>query len=158
LANFIQKTKNYLALFEVEYEIGDSLPTASFVDQKGQVQSPARWKEEYYLLEFWSSYCAPCLAQLEQKRALYQKYRYTGFKMLAFSLDEDLDMLNNTLQNAQFPWPVVADLKGWNSAAVNAYKIDSIPFNILVAPDGKVVLKNVDAIRLDSVLKDWKKR
>ena len=158
LATFIQKTKDYLALFEVEYEIGDSLPSASFVDRNGLTQSPAQWKGGYYLLEFWSSFCAPCLAQLEQKRALYQKYRYTGFKMLAFSLDEDPDMLNNTLQNAQFPWPVVADLKGWASKAVNAYKIDSIPFNILVAPDGKVALKNVDAIQLDSVLKDWKKR
>ena len=78
--------------------------------------------------------------------------------MLAFSLDEDPDMLNNTLQNAQFPWPVVADLKGWSSAAVNAYKIDSIPFNFLVGPDGKVAMKNVDAIQLDSVLKYWKKR
>jgi peroxiredoxin len=158
LASFIQKTKDYLALFEVEYEIGDSLPSASFVDRNGLTQSPAQWKGGYYLLEFWSSFCAPCLAQLEQKRALYQKYRYTGFKMLAFSLDEDPDMLNNTLQNAQFPWPVVADLKGWSSAAVNAYKIDSIPFNFLVGPDGKVALKNVDAIQLDSVLKDWKKR
>jgi peroxiredoxin len=158
LASFIQKTKDYLALFEVEYEIGDSLPSASFVDRNGLTQSPAQWKGGYYLLEFWSSFCAPCLAQLEQKRALYQKYRYTGFKMLAFSLDEDPDMLNNTLQNAQFPWPVVADLKGWSSAAVNAYKIDSIPFNFLVGPDGKVAMKNVDAIQLDSVLKDWKKR
>ena len=158
LTSFIQKTKDFLALFEVEYEIGESLPSASFVDRNGLTQSPAQWKGGYYLLEFWSSFCAPCLAQLGQKRALYQKYRYTGFKMLAFSLDEDPDMLNNTLQKAQFPWPVVADLKGWAGKAVNTYKIDSIPFNILVAPDGTVALKNVDAIQLDSVLKDWKKR
>jgi len=158
MAAFIQKTKDYLTLFEVEYEIGDSLPSASFVDRNGLTQNPAQWKGAYYLLEFWSSYCSHCLAQLEQKRALYQKYRYTGFKMLAFSLDEDPEMLNNTLQNAQFPWPVIADLKGWGSKAVNTYKIDSIPFNFLVGPDGKVVMKNVDAIRLDSVLKDWKKR
>ena len=158
LASFIQKTKDYLALFEVEYEIGDTLPSASFVDQKGQVQSPDRWKEEYYLLEFWSSYCAPCLVQLEQKRALYKKYRNTGFEMLAFSLDEDPAVLKATLQNGQYPWPVVADLKGWASQSVNTYKIDSIPFNILVGPDGKVALKNVDAIRLDSVLKHSNKR
>lgn len=157
LVSFIQKTKDFLALFEVEYEIGDSLPSASFVDQKGQIQSPTRWKGEYYLLEFWSSYCAPCLVQLEEKRALYQKYRNTGFKMLAFSLDEDPEMLKATLQNGQYPWPVVADLKGWASQAVNTYKIDSIPFNILVGPDGKVVMKNVDAIRLDSVLRGWDK-
>lgn len=158
LTSFIQKTKDFLALFEVEYEIGDSLPSASFVDQNGLTQSPAQWKGGYYLLEFWSSFCAPCLAQLEQKRALYQKYRYTGFNMLAFSLDEDPDMLNNTLQKAQFPWPVVADLKGWASKALNTYKIDSIPFNFLVGPNGKVAMKNVDAIRLDSVLKHWNKR
>ena len=158
LTSFIQKTKDYIALFEVEYEIGDSLPSASFVDRNGLTQSPAQWKRGYYLLEFWSSFCGPCLAQMEQKRTLYQKYHPLSFNMLAFSLDEDPDMLNNTLQKAQFPWPVIADLKGWGSKAVNTYKIDSIPFNILVAPDGKVALKNVDAMQLDSVLKDWKKR
>ena len=153
LTAFIQKTKDFLALFEVEYEIGDSLPTASFMDRNGQVQSPARWKGEYYLLEFWSSYCTPCLAQLEEKRVLYQKYRNTGFKMLAFSLDEDQAMLKATLQNGQYPWPVVADLKGWASQAVNTYKIDSIPFNILVGPSGKIIGKNLDTLYLDSLLK-----
>ena len=155
LTPFIQKTKDFLALFEVEYEIGDSLPSASFVDRSGKIQSPAQWKGGYYLLEFWSSYCAPCLFNLEQKKAVYQKYHSTGFNMLAFSLDEDLEMLNSTLQNGQYPWPVVADLKGWASLAVNTYKIDSIPFNILVGTDGKVKMKNIDAVRLDSVLKKW---
>lgn len=156
LASFIQKTKDYLALFEVEYEIGDSLPSASFVDQKGQIQSPAQWKGEYYLLEFWSSYCAPCLVQLEEKRALYQKYRNTGFKMLAFSLDEDPAMLKATLQNQQYPWAVVADLKGWASQAVNTYKIDSIPFNILVDPSGKIIGKNANAKTVEEILKQAK--
>ena len=155
LTPFIQKTKDFLALFEVEYEIGDSLPSASFVDRSGKIQSPAQWKGGYYLLEFWSSYCAPCLFNLEQKKGVYQKYHPTGFNMLAFSLDEDQEMLKATLQNGQYPWPVVADLKGWASQAVNTYKIDSIPFNILVGTDGKVKMKNIDAVRLDSVLKKW---
>ncbi len=153
LAAFIQKTKDYLALFEVEYEIGDSLPSASFVDRSGQIQSPAQWKGAYYLLEFWSSYCAPCLFNLEQKKSLYQKYHPDGFNMLAFSLDEDQEMLNGTLQNGQYPWPVVADLKGWASQAVNTYKIDSIPYNILVGPSGKVIGKNMDAKAIEGFLR-----
>ncbi len=153
LATFIQKTKDFLALFEVEYEIGDSLPSASFVDRSGKIQSPAQWKGGYYLLEFWSSYCAPCLFNLEQKKAVYQKYHPTGFNMLAFSLDEDLEMLNATLQNGQYPWPVVADLKGWASQAVNTYKIDSIPYSIMVGPNGKIIGKNMDAKTVEGFLK-----
>jgi hypothetical protein len=153
LAAFIQKTKDYLALFEVEYEIGDSLPTASFVDRSGRIQSPAQWKGEYYLLEFWSSYCVPCLLNLEQKKLLYQKYHPAGFNMLAFSLDEDQKMLEATLQNGKYPWPVVADLKGWASQAVNTYKIDSIPYTILVGPSGKVVGKNMDAKAIEGFLR-----
>lgn len=156
LASFIQKTKDFLALFEVEYEIGDSLPSASFVDRSGKIQSPAQWEGGYYLLEFWSSYCAPCLFNLEQKKAVYQKYHSTGFNMLAFSLDEDPEMLKSTLQNQQYPWPVVADLKGWASQAVNTYKIDSIPFNIMVGPNGKIISKNVDAKALEVILKQVK--
>ena len=153
LAAFIRKTKDFLALFEVEYEIGDSLPSASFVDRSGRIQSPTQWKGEYYLLEFWSSYCTPCLFNLEQKKSLYQKYHPTGFNMLAFSLDEDPEMLNAILQNGQYPWPVVADLKGWASQAVNTYKIDSIPYNILVAPNGKIIGKNMNVEAIDGFLK-----
>jgi Thioredoxin-like len=153
LAAFIQKTKDFLALFEVEYEIGDSLPAASFVDRSGKIQSPAQWKGAYYLLEFWSSYCAPCLFNLEQKKSLYQKFHPAGFNMLAFSLDEDQEMLEATLQNGQYPWPVVADLKGWASQAVKAYKIDSIPYNIMVGPNGRVIGKNMDATTIEGFLK-----
>lgn len=153
LTSFIQKTKDFLALFEVEYQIGDSLPTASFVDRNGEAHIPAQWKGKYYLLEFWSSYCGPCLFNLEQKKAVYQKYHPKGFNMLAFSLDEDQVMLNSSLQKGQYPWPVVADLKGWGSQAVNTYKIDSIPFNILVGSNGKVMAKNVDAKSLEDFLK-----
>jgi thiol-disulfide isomerase/thioredoxin len=151
--DFVQKTKNYLALREVEYEIGQSLPAAQFRDIQGQLQNPSLWRGQYYLLQFWASYCNPCLADLAQKRTVYQKYQPQGFRMLTFSLDEDVEMLQAVLRSQSFPWPVVCDYKGWSSAGVNAYKIDSIPFNILVDPDGKVNMKNVDAIQLDSVLK-----
>jgi thiol-disulfide isomerase/thioredoxin len=117
------------------------------------LQNPSLWRGQYYLLQFWASYCNPCLADLAQKRTVYQKYQPQGFRMLTFSLDEDVEMLQAVLRSQSFPWPVVCDYKGWSSAGVNAYKIDSIPFNILVDPDGKVNMKNVDAIQLDSVLK-----
>lgn len=153
LLTFIQKTKDYLALSEIEYEIGDTLPTATFTDLNGLPQIPSQWKDSYVLLEFWASYCGSCLQQLDQKKALFQKYHSQGFKMLAFSLDQDQEMLQSTLRSQQYPWPVVADLKGWGSAGVNTYKIDSIPFNFLLAPSGKIIGKNVDAKSLELMLK-----
>lgn len=156
ILSFVQKTKDYLALTEIEYAIGDTLPQASFTDINGLLQTPSQWKGSYTLLEFWASYCAPCLVQLEQKKALYQQYRFQGFKMLTFSLDQDPAMLKGLLHAQQYPWPVVADLKGWANAGVNAYKIDSIPFNFLLDPAGKIVYKNIDAKTLNEVLKRTK--
>jgi len=153
LLTFIEKTKDYLALGEIEYEIGDTLPTATFTDLNGLPQTPSQWKDSYVLLEFWASYCGSCLQQLDQKKALFQKQRFQNFKMLAFSLDQDREMLQAALRTQQYPWPVVADLKGWGSAGVNAYKIDSIPFNFLLAPNGEIIGKNVDVKALEQLLK-----
>lgn len=152
---YVRDMQAYFSLLEVEYRVGDTLPPAVFYDWFGRQLRPSAWNRTWYLLEFWASYCPPCMSSLNSKKALYDKYHPKGFEIMAFSLDPDRDMLQAALNANRFPWPVIADLKGWTGQAAYTYKIDSIPFNFLVAPGGKVAAVNVSTDSLERVLQRW---
>lgn len=156
IQRYIQKMQDYFSLLEIEYNIGDTVPEAVFTDTQGKLVSTASWNGRFYLLEFWSSYCPACLESLYLKKGLYQKYHSKGFEILALSLDEDARLLEAEQKRAAFPWPVIADFKGWSGQAAQTYKIDSIPFNMLIGPDGRVVEKNISPQTLDNMLSSWK--
>jgi len=133
---------------EEEYMVGDTLPAKEYEDIRGR-KIPVRFEEKkYYLLEFWASYCPQCLESLEQKRGLYDTWRARGFELFAFSLDEDQVLFESQMARGPFPWPVIADFKGWSGKAAQTYKIDSIPFNFLVGPHGRIIRKNISPTEL----------
>lgn len=156
IQGYVRKMQDYFSLLEVEYQVGDRVPEAIFKDTQGKSVATASWNGNYYLLEFWSAYCPACLESLYLKKSLYQKYHSKGFEMLALSLDEDARLLEVEQKKAAFPWPVIADLKGWSGQAAQTYKIDSIPYNMLIGPDGRVVEKNITPKALDGILSRWK--
>lgn len=152
IQGYVQKLKDYFSLLETEFEVGDTLPAAVFRDIQGREVSPASFKGKYCLLEFWASYCPQCLESLEQKRGLYDTWRARGFELFAFSLDEDQVLFESQMARGPFPWPVIADFKGWSGKAAQTYKIDSIPFNFLLGPEGRILKKNISPAELGRML------
>lgn len=145
---YINKLKDYFSLLEIEYEPGDTLPNAIFRDINGREISPNFQRGKYCLLEFWASYCPQCLESLEEKRGLYAALRSSGFEIITFSLDEDRTLFESRINERTYPWPVIADFKGWSGKAAQTYKIDSIPYNFLLGPDGRIVQKNISPAEL----------
>lgn len=157
IARHVRSMQDYFSLLDTEYQVGDRIPAGRFMDTNGKVQQPDRWQGKPYLLEFWASYCPDCLVSLQQKKDLYVKYHPDGFQLIAFSLDTEQEMLQAALGAAKFPFPVVADLGGWSGSAAQTYKIDSIPFNLLIGADGRVLEKNISAEALKSYLENQMK-
>ena len=152
IQRYVQRMRDYFSLLDTEYEVGDTLPEASFTDTRGRRVVPGA--NPYMLLEFWASYCPQCLESLQAKKALYAKYRAKGFEIIAFSIDENPEMLYAEMERAAFPWPVVADFKGWSGRGPQTYKVDGIPSNFLIGARGEVLGKNVSA----ATLGDWLER
>ena len=150
IQRYVQRMRDYFSLLDTEYEVGDTLPKASFTDLRGRPVVPGA--TPYVLLEFWASYCPQCLESLQSKRALYEKYWAKGFEIIAFSVDENPKMLEAEMVRAAFPWPVVADFKGWSGKGPQTYKIDKIPSNFLLGPDGRVLAKNASDAALRDIL------
>ena len=149
---YISKLKDYFSLLEIEFEPGDTLPNAIFQDIQGREVSTVLQKGKYCLLEFWASYCPQCLQSLEQKRGLYAEWKSSGFEIFAFSLDEDRALFESKIATRPYPWPVIADFKGWSGKAAQTYKIDSIPYNFLLGPDGRIIQKNISSVELTRLI------
>ena len=166
LKNFIQKasqrfphhqriqqlkdeTIEYLKIFEEEYNAGDYLPELILPGIEGKSISTFSMKGKYVFMDFWSTWCAPCLVYDKVKLNLKTKLPPDKFEIVSIALDSEKENWLNYLKGKNFSWPQLIDEKVWNGETIRRFKIDSIPFNFLLAPDGKILSK---AIKPDSVL------
>ena len=68
----------------------------------------------------------------------YDKYHAKGFEVIGISFDQKKEPWVRAIEQLKMPWMQLSDLKGWSCAAAPAYKIDAIPDNILIDPQGKI--------------------
>jgi thiol-disulfide isomerase/thioredoxin len=119
---------------------GAVFPDFSEQDLDGKPLSVAALKGKVVLVDFWATWCGPCRAELPNVIATYQKHHAEGFEIIGVSLDEDRDKLTSFLkQQSGMTWPQFFDGKGWSNKLGVKYGVDSIPFDILVGTDGKII-------------------
>jgi thiol-disulfide isomerase/thioredoxin len=94
------------------------------------------------LVEYWATWCGPCIAGLPHVKALYEAYHNKGFEIVGVSLDDDRGAVEEFVKAQGIQWPILFDAAAadpWSGANVLRYGINSIPTLILVDRDGKVV-------------------
>ena len=110
-------------------------------------------KAKYILVEFWASWCPPCRQFNPGLVALYDKYQSKGFEILSISLDHKADKWKDAIAKDGLKWSYhISDLSGWDSHWAVKYKVESIPANFLVNPNGKVIASNMSHEQLDTTL------
>lgn len=98
---------------------------------------------KYLLLEFWASWCGPCRKENPRLAAVYNKYKNRGFEILGVSADKSKTDWIKAITADQLPWPQVSDLNGADNEAALIYGVHSIPANFLIAPDGKIIARDL---------------
>jgi thiol-disulfide isomerase/thioredoxin len=104
------------------------------------------------LVDFWATWCGPCLQEIPNILAQYEKYHAQGFEVLAISLDESREDLDAFRAGRTLPWPILFSGKGWDDPLARSYGISGIPQLILVGRDGNVISTTARGERLGELL------
>lgn len=132
--------------------IGDSM-NLKFKSTAGQDVDVAAMKGKVILIDFWATWCEPCISEMPNIATTFEKYNEKGFEIIGISLDEDLNVLNNFLTANEIKWPQYFDGKSWGNELAGEYGIQGIPATFLIGKEGKIVATNLRGNELETVVK-----
>ncbi len=134
--------------------VNKQAPDFALPDASGKMVSLASFKGKYLLVDFWASWCSPCRMENPNVVKAYSEFKDKNFAILGVSLDKEKDPWQQAVQEDKLAWTQVSDLKYWNSKAVEVFKFEGIPFNILIDPQGKIIAQELRGTDLENKLKE----
>ena len=133
-------------VWKVYWEMQKRLPGQKYhnlelADTEGNMHKLSEYigHGNYVLIDFWASWCGPCIGSMPMMKELYNKYSDQGLQIIGLSLDSDHDAWVNAIKRHNLPWIHLSDLKGWESDASVAYGVRAIPETVIISPKGKII-------------------
>lgn len=134
--------------------IGKDFIDFTMKNSKGEYVSLSDYvgKGKYVFVDFWASWCGPCIQEMPNVVKAYEKYKNKDFEIVGVSLDKDEDKWLQGIKDLNMTWPQMSDLKLWESEVVELYAIRGIPHTILLDKEGKIIAKDLRGDKLEEKL------
>jgi len=123
--------------------VGTQFPDFDEKDLDGKPLSVAKYKGKIVMIDFWATWCPPCLRELPNVLQTYNKYHDKGFEIIGVSSDDDKDLLTGFIKEKKMVWPQYFDTNGPQNKLAVKYGIITIPATYLLDRDGKIIAKNL---------------
>jgi peroxiredoxin len=134
-------------------EVGSPAPLFKVESLDGEALSLEDLRGKVTLLDFWATWCSPCVEKMPKLKELYDTFGADDrFVMIGMSVDWDVERLKKFVEEKGLQWPQVC-LGGMSeSKVVSKYGVGGIPTYILIGPDGKIKAKNLSIEQLKSAV------
>ncbi len=149
----------YLASENKNLVNGTSAPALIGILRNGQVFDLKNLQGNYVLLDFWGSWCAPCIEEMPQLRALFDKYHQKkfkdadGFEMVSFGVEDDTNRWTAAIDRLKMNWTYqISDFLNMKSPAVKNFGVEKVPTKFLINPKGIIVGVNLLPEEIDKYL------
>lgn len=134
----VYRVHGYLRVYDVQ--AGDRAPAFALADEQGLGLSLDDFSGKVVLLNFWATWCPPCVQEMPSLNDTYERLRNDGFVVLGISVDEDGDQYSRFLRNAGITFPTARDPERTASSRYGTLKY---PESYLISRDGRVLRKYV---------------
>ncbi len=133
-------------------KVGAPFPAFAVQDLEGKPLTLDSYKGKVVLVDFWATWCGPCVAELPNVLAAYEKYHDKGFEIVGISLDKDQAALTAFLKEKKVTWRQYFDGQGWQNRLSQEYGVNSIPMTYLLDREGKILASNLRGPDLEAEL------
>lgn len=152
-----QMGKSMITFFEEKSRFSEGAKYTDFSqpDMNGKLTALSDYvgKGKIVLVDFWASWCGPCIKEMPNVVRAYNEYKDKGFEIVGVSFDSEENAWKGAVSRLNMAWPQMSDLKGWKNGAGQIYGIKSIPFTMLLDKDGTIIATNLRGEQLVNKLK-----
>ena len=143
-------------------KVGQSAPEISLPAPSGDMVTLSSLKGKLVLIDFWATWCAPCVKEQPELKALYDKHadqvKAGKFEILGVSLDKSKENWQKSISRFKINWLQVSDLLFWKSPVAKYYAIEDLPFNVVVNEKGDIAAINLHGAALEDFIGDYLRR
>lgn len=139
----MRRFKEYIEIV-ARAEVGQPFVDIPLTTTTGEQTLSEVCKGRWVLLDFWATWCEPCLAEMPVLQQAYEKYAIQGFEICAVSLDKDQARWRAFVEQNNLLWTSAIDTPAQGEeSVVDIYGLNTIPANFLISPDGVIVARNL---------------
>lgn len=142
------------AIAQIAIRPGRTPPDFTATTLDGRTVSLSDFKGKVLLLDFWATWCIPCLKELPTVRRVYEKYHDDGLEILSVSLDRKEATLRGFLRRTELAWTHVYNAgspRGEDPATI--YSVTAIPMTVLIDRDGRIAAMDMRGDQLEIEVK-----